>query len=616
MADEEQVEIVIRLKDLQSFISGTEEAAVSLRKIGTATKETAIEATTSLNKVHGVVGRLKEAAHSTASAMSNMAHKTAAGYRHMRSNIEGVASKSLMPGGPVVGTIAGMAAGALSIETVKSAIESTTELAKNAKAFHEVTGMTNKDAVGWQALTQAYGVNARAFGISMKSVATQFETATSGKGGKKSVALFKDMGIGMNQLKAHGHDMNSMLGTVIDHFNKMPGGAEKTAIATKLFGRSWQQLMPLLGEGSKKLAEQRKEAAAYGVTLNGNATKNAMRLHEAQIKLKLATMGLKVQFAENLAPALFTVFGWIMKLYAVIAKNMNPAFKLMGQIVHDVTGYFKTHHDMLKKLVDVLKFVALAYLAIKIQILACKVAAMAMQAWGSLTNPWVLAIMAVIVIVILLVKHWKAVKGVVNSVVHWVSNAWNNIKHAVTTAITATINFLKKWWPLIVGIFTGPIGLVIALFVKFHNQIISAMSDAWNYVKSIPGKILDLFTSQASSIVNAITQPFKDAWHWLSSLQIHIKHTHIGPVSVPSGISVTSAQHGGLHGGLTWVGEAGPELVNLPGGSRVQPHSTTTVGSVQQTDKVLPPFVISVQIQRQEIARAVGKYTTDRLARR
>jgi hypothetical protein len=420
----------------------------------------------------------------------------------------------------------------------------------------------------------------------------------------------------MNQLKAHGHDMNSMLGTVIDHFNKMPGGAEKTAIATKLFGRSWQQLMPLLGEGSKKLAEQRKEAAAYGVTLNGNATKNAMRLHEAQIKLKLATMGLKVQFAENLAPALFTVFGWIMKLYAVVAKNMNPAFKLMGQIIHDVTQYFKEHHDMLKKLVDILKFVALAYVAIKIQIVACKLAAMAMDAWEAGTNPWVLAIMAIIVVVVLLVKHWNAVKKVVGSVVHWVTNAWNNIKHAVTTAITVTINFLKKWWPLIVGIFTGPIGLVIALFIKFHDQILQKVTDVWNFIKSIPGKIVDLFTGAASSIVNAITQPFKDAWHWISNLQIHLKWTHIGPVKVPSGVSVSSAQHGGIRSGLTLVGEAGPELVNLPAGSRVQPHTSTSVGSVQQTDKVMPPFVISVQIQRQEIARAVGKYTTDRLARR
>jgi phage-related protein len=327
-------------------------------------------------------------------------------------------------------------------------------------------------------------------------------------------------------------------------------------------------------------------------------------------------MGLKVQFAENLAPALFTVFGWIMKLYAVIAKNMNPAFKLMGQIIHDVTQYFKEHHDMLKKLVDVLKFVALAYVAIKIQILAAKAAELAMNAVSSLTNPWVLAIMAVIVVVVLLVKHWNTVKKVANSVVHWVSNAWKNIQHAVTTAITVTINFLKKWWPLIVGIFLGPIGIVTGLFFKFHDQIIGVLQKIIDFVTSIPGKIADVFTSAASTIINAITQPFKDAWHWLSSLQIHIKHTHIGPVSVPSGISVSSAQHGGLRGGLTWVGEAGPELVNLPGGSRVQPHTSTSVGSVQQTDKVMPPFVISVQIQRQEIARAVGKYTTDRLARR
>jgi hypothetical protein len=466
-------------------------------------------------------------------------------------------------------------------------------------------GMSTKDAVGWQALTSVYGVNARAVGISMKSVATQFETATSGKGGKKSVALFKSMGVSMNELKAHGHNMNSMLGTVIDHFNKMPGGAEKTAIATKLFGRSWQQLMPLLGQGSKALAAQRKEAADYGVTLSGNATKNAMKLHEAQIKLKLATMGLKVQFAENLAPILFKVFDIVMKLYALIAKNMTPAFKILGRIIDTVTKYFKTHHDMLVLVEKVVLAIAIAWGVMRVAILAAKVV-------SAVTDPWTLALIAVILVVMLLIKHWKQIKPVVMEVVHWVTNAWHNIKHAVTTAVTATINFLKTWWPLIVGIFTGPVGLVIALFVKFHSQVITLMGDVWHFVTSIPGKIASAF----SGLFNAIIQPFKDAWHWISNLHIKIKHTHIGPISVPSGISVTGAQYGGtvVAPGMAMVGEAGPELVSLPQGARI--HPSGTFGNVQQTDKVMPPFVISVQIQRQEIARAVGKFTTDRLARR
>jgi hypothetical protein len=577
--------------------------------------------------------------------------------------MHGVASKGLMPGGPVVGTIAGMAAGALSLETVKSSVEATTELAKNAKAFHDVTGMSQKDAVGWQALVSAYGVNAKQFGLAMKSTATQFESAVGGgKGGAKAVALFKSMGVNMNELKTHGHDMSAMLGDVTDHFNKMKPGAEKTYLATKLFGRGWQTLLPLLGQGSKALAEQRKEAAAYGVTLNGNATKNAMKLHEAQIKLKLATMGLKVQFAENLAPVLFKVFDLVLKLYAVIAKNMTPAFKLLGQVVRDVTNYFKTHHQMLLLLRDAIILLALAWVAVKVQILAAMIMEKAFALAATLTDPWVLAIMAIIVIVILLVKHWKTVKAVATDVAHWVTNAWHNIEHAVSVAIRATINFVKTWWPLIVGVmfgpiamiialvikfhnqiikfisdlintvvnfvkahwillvalFGGPIGLIIGLFIKFHDQIIAKVTDVWNFIKTIPGKITDLFSSAGNDILNAITQPFKDAWHWISNLSINIKWTHIGPVKVPSGISVTGAQHGGVfpRGGLALVGEAGPEIVHLPGGSRVQPHSSTSVGTVMPGDKAPSPFIISVQIQRQEIARAVGKFTSDKQARR
>jgi phage-related protein len=487
----------------------------------------------------------------------------------------------------------------------------------------------------------------------MKSTATQFESAVGGgKGGAKAIALFKSMGVNMTELKTHGHDMNAMLGDVTDHFNKMRPGAEKTYLATKLFGRGWQTLMPLLGQSSKALAEQRKEAAALGVTLSGNTSKNAMKLHEAQIKLKLATMGLKVQFTEHLAPALFKLFDILMKLDAVIMKNMGPAFKILGQIVKDVTGYFKRHHDQLMMVKDVVIAVAVAWGVLRLAILAAKVV-------SAVTNPWMLAMVAVVLIIMYLIRHWKQIKPVVMDVVRWVTNAWKNIKHAVSVAITATVNFVKAWWPLIVGImfgpialivalivkfhdqiikfisslintvidfvkthwillvalFGGPVGLIIGLFIKFHDQIIAKVTDVLNFVKGVPGKIVDAFTNAASTIISAITSPFTQAYQWLSSHMPHIKTTKVGPISIPTGISL---QHGGImaRSGVALVGEAGPEIVHLPGGSRVQPHSSTSVGTVVPGDKAPSPFIISVQIQRQEIARAVGKFTSDKQARR
>jgi phage-related protein len=663
MAEDDTVEIVIRLKDLQSFVAGTEEAAVSIRKIGTASKETAQIATTSLERIPGVVGRIKEAAHSTVAALSGMKSKVSSSLSGMEKSMSSIGKKSLIPGGPV-GQIAAMALGGLSIAGVKDAVTSTVELARNAESLHKVTGMSTQDAATWQAVTNAYGVNARAFGLTMKTVATQAQSALGGgKGGAKAVAEFKSMGISMNDLKGHSKDMNAELGLVMDGFNKMPPGVSKTALATKLFGRNWQAMMPIISQGSKALADQRKEAAAYGVTLNSNATKNAMKLHEAQVKLSLATQGLKVQFAENLAPILFKVFDLVMKLYAVIAKNMNPAFKTLGSIIDAVTKYFKEHHTQLMIVRDAVILLGIAWLAFKIQILAARVATLLLR--GALMlldmNPWVLAIMAVIIVVILLIKHWKSIKPIIMDVVNWVTNAWKNIKNAVSVAITDIINFVKQWWPLILGImlgpigliigaivkfhdqiinfisdmintvvnfvkshwvllitlFGGPIGLIVGIFIKFHDQVISLVTDVWNFIKSIPGKIEDIFTSAASTIISAITSPFKAAFDWISKISVHITTTHIGPISVPSGISVTTGQHGGvmMRSGLALVGEAGPEIVHLPGGSRIQPHSSTSVGSVRPGDKAPSPFIISVQIQRQEIARAVGKFTSDKQAR-
>ena len=520
----------------------------------------------------------------------------------------------------------------------------TTGLAKSAEAFHQVTGMSVKDATAWNALTQAYGVSGRAFGITMKSVATQMESALGGgKGGKKAIDNFTALGISMKQLHGVSGNMNNALGLVIDRFNKMPGGAEKTALATKLFGRNWQALMPIFAEGSKRLADQRKETQALGIQLGGNATKNAMKLHEAQIQLKLATMGLQVQFTEHLAPILFKLFGYAMKLYAAIAKNMTPAFKEAGDIVNSVTGFLKQHHTILKILEAAVAYFAAAWvlgkaaiiaariaevalhgamiigktimIAYKIVVLAVRVALLLMRGaiWlvrAALAGNWIaiviLAIMALIAVTILVVKHWKEIS-------HWCTVALNNVKNTIVGVVNDVITWLKQHWPLLVAIFGGPLGIIIAAFATWHKQIIGFATDVLNFITSIPDKIGSAF----SAVTDAITKPFKDAFDWISHLQIHITKTHIGPVSVPSGISVSSAQLGGTvpRAGPVLIGEAGPELLHLPQHAHITPLPRGGPSPVAASGG-MPPFVVSVQIERKEIARAVGKYTTDRLARR
>ena len=642
---EEEVEIVIRLKDLQSFLSGTEEAALSIRKIGEQAKITATTTDSSMRKVHGVVGTIASAARHAVTALGQMARHAVSSegvVGRSMSRIREVGKKPLLGGH--IGNLAAMATAGLSIEGVKSAIDQTTGLAKAAGTLHQVTGMNAQTAAEWTSVVEANDVNARTFGMALKTVGV-LATGVEQKN-KPAIKVFKQLGIGMQDVKKHGHNMNDMMGEVIDHFDKVPAGVNKTALATKLFGRGWQQLMPLLGQGSKALAAQRKEAGEYGVKLGGDATKNAMKLHEAQVNLKLATMGLQVQFAEHLAPILFKVFGYVMQLYAVVSKQMTPAFKEAGKIVHTVSEYLKDHHKILMLARDALVLFVAAWVLGRAAIVAARIATVAMngaQIIGKVlmvayrvaviafravmmlaqaaiwlfnaaldANPIalvILAIIALVAIIVVLVTHWKQVKKAVVDFFHTMLNIAKSV-------INAVIGFVKSHWPILLILFTGPFGLIITAVIKFHDQIIHWISGAITFITKLPGKILTAFEGIGSALLNAIKWPFVQAFNFIKSHMPHIHIKHLGPVPIPS------ISFGGQHGGVVpypsnvLVGEAGPEVLSLPKNAAVTPLPTGGMNGVAQSDRVMPPFVISVQIQRQEIARAVGKYTTDRLARR
>jgi len=110
-----------------------------------------------------------------------------------------------------------------------------------------------------------------------------------------------------------------------------------------------------------------------------------------------------------------------------------------------------------------------------------------------LANPitWiVLAIIALVVIIILLVKNWDKVKEVVmrvwSVVVEWIRGAVGKIKGAVAEIYDSVVDaftrawewlktFIIKWWPFILGVFTGGVGLLVGLVIRHREHIMAIL---------------------------------------------------------------------------------------------------------------------------------------------
>jgi len=176
--------------------------------------------------------------------------------------------------------------------------------------------------------------------------------------------------------------------------------------------------------------------------------------------------------------------------------------------------------------------------------------------------------------------------------------------------VNRTASFMWKNWawvgPLLMA--TGPIGWMVGavgLIVKYWSQIVGFMKQVYE----LAVKIVDIITKPWQSTAKGIFGFVKSAAGIAGK---------IGGYALPPGVP-GSHQMGGIHaGGFAWVGERGPELVQMPGGSRITPNAQVEPvdwrGYGGGGDN--KPIVVNLVVDRKVLATAVARANQDYASRR
>jgi phage-related protein/cell wall-associated NlpC family hydrolase len=158
---------------------------------------------------------------------------------------------------------------------------------------------------------------------------------------------------------------------------------------------------------------------------------------------------------------------------------------------------------------------------------------------------------------------WSAVKD-------GAGKAWGGIQSAAGTAV----GFVKKHWE-IAGAIAGPVGLGVTMAIKHFGAIKSFLGGLVGSVTGFAKKIGSGFASGIKSGVSAVAHGIGSAAHAVGHVASGAAHAVGGAVS--SAASAINPANWFAHGGRVpstsdiLVGEAGPEVLHVPGGSRVTP---------------------------------------------
>lgn len=161
------------------------------------------------------------------------------------------------------------------------------------------------------------------------------------EGSSEAASAFHDLGISAKFVNEHQNDTGVIMETVLNRLDAMHGSVDKGAVMTKLFGRSWQDLSPLLLEGAGGLHKLLGKAHEFHVELGTGSEKNMAEYHDKLIETKLAQEGLQIGFTELAAGPLMELMTGFTDLAKAIRtgdwKQAEKDFdKLVGQLVRVV----------------------------------------------------------------------------------------------------------------------------------------------------------------------------------------------------------------------------------------------------------------------------------------
>lgn len=164
--------------------------------------------------------------------------------------------------------------------------------------------MAQKIGVSTEALS-AYMVAAKLSDVSNEQLQTGFQQLARNqadfvKDTGEAKEAFIALGISVEQINAANGDTAKIFEMVAGKLSQFEDGANKTAIAMRIFGKSGAELIPLINS----LDETRGKASALGRIIDSETAKAAEKFNDTMTEAGLAVQGFGLTIAKAVLPTL------------------------------------------------------------------------------------------------------------------------------------------------------------------------------------------------------------------------------------------------------------------------------------------------------------------------
>jgi len=356
----------------------------------------------------------------------------------------------------------------------------TTDTAKYADEIglaSEKTGLSIKTIQELRYVTNQLDIDFNTIQNSVTMFTNKLKTATKDSS-EVSISL-QQLGLSTEGLKNGTQSISELYTEVIKKLSGMKNESDRNIMASKLFGRSFSELLPILNAGSGEIERLMQEANDLGLIMSDEDVEAAREFGDAVDSLKAQFGAAFREIASQFIP--------IIKddLIPFVKDNVVPVFKGFANGVKNVMDWFKSLSPETQKMIGII-ILLVASIGPLLMIFS-KVASTISGVMGVmklLISPVGLVIVgvaALAAIAYVLIKNWDKVGPFFTSL-------WTVLKTAFVTGGASLMVSVRL------------IQLGLAKFLDFTaGNLLALYSGLFGFMAKIPG-IGDIFKGVQSGI--------------------------------------------------------------------------------------------------------------------
>lgn len=225
-----------------------------------------------------------------------------------------------LPSGLIGTLLAGFSGAA-----VKDAMVGLADLEDEVSKFAATTGIAGSEFKRFQYLAKLSNVPFEALTGAMGKANKQIYEAATGKN-KDLAALYSRLGIPLRDANGAFRSMADMLPELADAFQRNENPVVRARMGMALFGKSWQEIMPMLADGSAKINERMARFKALGLEVKDVAAfdrqmEAAGKFGDKLDDLGFVAKGFQTTIAAGLLPVITPLIDDLIK-WVVVNKDL------------------------------------------------------------------------------------------------------------------------------------------------------------------------------------------------------------------------------------------------------------------------------------------------------